>query len=1239
MNKSLRRLLAILVAGLGLTLALVGPVLVFVQPAATLADIVVFVGNEVVDLAWDPVSCERYEVTRNGILAECVPESGVVTDTETIFAPHTASFTSPTVESAQVETFTGPDFVDFWWDPANIPGCDTITLWRKASNEGSYTAVATPACGAGLVTDTSPSTGIYYSYQFVVQNDAEPPVTIYLDYKSATPGEIGGYLHRNLSLGGTLTITGISVGDGALLTLNGASSTGYSSISDAIFNWDDSVREQGTVIVTGGTFDGASFNLKNAASTITGGQLTNVSVSTRADVREATFDSASIGFAGAGSVALSGNTIGGSSVAVDDTIDVDIGANTFTTSTLSIAGSAGAAVYDNSFVESAVRIREQAVAALDANTFSGHVPDTTAFIDVTSDAGVTIDGNTFHIDNTSGIRPAISIQPDTMPTGGSAYAVSNNVLIGSDAGIGIQVLTDYSADISDIAITDNTVARFERAIDLNNTIHPGGSIAAMVNGNTLTGNVYGILADVHGTASLVTAHNNCIAGNTTAGIYCSNVDNVIDATGNYWGHRTGPRHSANPDGLGDYIWGSATEIDFDPWLESHACYISGLEIAEIEVIQTVQTLSNTIPLVAEKLTIVRVYPDMDAGFAAVDGTLTGSRDGATLGTIQAAASIQAGSITDWDAARADIDTSLVFDLPQDWLHGVVTLRAEATTAVMTGTAVMTTTVSFHERRPIKIAYIPAPVNAWTEDHPITPEDILEVHRNLMARYPFGEVAYRIMPAVGHYADPNNVEVDQAEVWVYSVIAGMTRRWEIINNPDNVADYYITVYGTDITEFTGSWWYSKEPNDIFGRAACGMRYAGHDCAVSLGTLMGLRPLIISPNAAPPPYNYVFPYEDNLTHEFGYDIVNGEIQTPDLYDLMAQEAMVSPLSWISDFHYEKVYLNLAPTAQVVASTVTTSDYLYINGLAGPSDGRFYPVALLENSPQPDDVTPVDPAGEYCLRARNISTQLLESTCFNLDLTNISTGAEDKWTAFTAALTPNPDIYEILLLYNGGLIARLTVPSNPPDVTLVSAHYDSVYQTAQIAWLTTPLDAHAALRYHFHYSADNGATWIPIGVNIHPDKVNYFDGAFHWGVQAAQITPGTQAKLRLIASDGFNETTVTSAAFTVPDVGPWLGIVSPANNAVIDAFPIVLDGYAYDVENGDRSEALTWTSNLDGLLGSGDNLSVAALSGGSHTLTLTADDGDGNIGTDTIHLTVSVPVVYTDYIYLPLVLRNLP
>ncbi|MDF1515397.1 MAG: hypothetical protein P1S60_16425, partial [Anaerolineae bacterium] len=84
---------------------------------------------------------------------------------------------------------------------------------------------------------------------------------------------------------------------------------------------------------------------------------------------------------------------------------------------------------------------------------------------------------------------------------------------------------------------------------------------------------------------------------------------------------------------------------------------------------------------------------------------------------------------------------------------------------------------------------------------------------------------------------------------------------------------------------------------------------------------------------------------------------------------------------------------------------------------------------------------------------------------------------------------------------------------------------------------------------------------------------------------------------------------------------------------------EGFAYDTESGDRTPMMTWHSSRDGFLGTGNELSVASLSGGSHTLTLTADDGEGHEGFDAIHLTVNMPFVFTDSLFLPFVLRQAP
>jgi hypothetical protein len=256
-------------------------------------------------------------------------------------------------------------------------------------------------------------------------------------------------------------------------------------------------------------------------------------------------------------------------------------------------------------------------------------------------------------------------------------------------------------------------------------------------------------------------------------------------------------------------------------------------------------------------------------------------------------------------------------------------------------------------------------------------------------------------------------------------------------------------------------------------------------------------------------------------------------------------------------------------------------------------------------------------------------------DLNLTNAGTGEQDAMGVFTAYLTPTPGLRMIQLLYNNDVVETLMIPQDPPEVTLVSASYDSTYQTAQVAW-TTPLENAPNLHYHVHYSADNGVSWTPIAIDLSPDDVNYHDQAFHWGVHAAQIEASTQAKLRLIASDGFNETVVTSKAFNVPDVGPLVDITAPDNNVVVDAFPIALQGYAYDIMTGDRTEAATWTSNKDGPLGSGGNLMVAGLSDGVHTMTLSADDGQGHTGSDTIRLTVGDSSEPVERVFLPQITR---
>jgi hypothetical protein len=112
---------------------------------------------------------------------------------------------------------------------------------------------------------------------------------------------------------------------------------------------------------------------------------------------------------------------------------------------------------------------------------------------------------------------------------------------------------------------------------------------------------------------------------------------------------------------------------------------------------------------------------------------------------------------------------------------------------------------------------------------------------------------------------------------------------------------------------------------------------------------------------------------------------------------------------------------------------------------------------------------------------------------------------------------------------------------------------------------------------------------------------------GVLALAATGAAEGPPDLIFADGFEGSPSASIAF------PSDGESRPAG------VPIVFVGSATDPQDGPITGAnLTWTSDLDGLIGTGTSFS-ATLSVGEHVVTLTATDSAGNTGVAWIFLTV--------------------
>ena len=122
--------------------------------------------------------------------------------------------------------------------------------------------------------------------------------------------------------------------------------------------------------------------------------------------------------------------------------------------------------------------------------------------------------------------------------------------------------------------------------------------------------------------------------------------------------------------------------------------------------------------------------------------------------------------------------------------------------------------------------------------------------------------------------------------------------------------------------------------------------------------------------------------------------------------------------------------------------------------------------------------------------------------------------------------------------------------------------------------------------------------------------------------------------IVGDLTDDYPVTVGFIAVPisqNAPPAVSISSPQDGATFDSgVTINFSGTANDPEDGDLTDSLVWTSNIDGEIGTGGSYSTT-LSDGIHTITASATDSGGRTGSDSIGITVgtSTPEVSVDSI----------
>jgi hypothetical protein len=86
------------------------------------------------------------------------------------------------------------------------------------------------------------------------------------------------------------------------------------------------------------------------------------------------------------------------------------------------------------------------------------------------------------------------------------------------------------------------------------------------------------------------------------------------------------------------------------------------------------------------------------------------------------------------------------------------------------------------------------------------------------------------------------------------------------------------------------------------------------------------------------------------------------------------------------------------------------------------------------------------------------------------------------------------------------------------------------------------------------------------------------------------------------------------------PSVEILSPASASVFaQGSEVFFQGSATDPEAGDVSASLVWSSQKDGVIGTGPSFALATLSKGKHNVTATATDPDGNAASAVVSIHV--------------------